>query len=375
MIERLKMPQNNDSIETLLKNAIINTRPPYCKWVLEKRKDDPDLFYLDFLETKAGNTEALENEVFKEAEEHIGQCDYCQRHISRAAVVMAQAANIEKGATSQTGLRELEEKDLNRDGKEKIIKLKRTRGKDDPGGRMYLLAASSDQRAVGSKIPPGLAYGVAVSKEEQRGRSIVEIITDLSKGKGELRIDLFEQLEGFEVGGQMQRVTSKKAMLEDHLQSVLKTSPFFKRHNVGRKNISLRLNLLSKEGVISDIDSLELACLVSIASCLCQKRLRPDTAFTGRVLKSGTIAWVGDVNKKIDFLQECEFKDVYVPKENETESSAIRYSFSIHPVGKIDELFKALGLKAPSGLWNIFAYLSLILGTAFFLLQLIRWLG
>lgn len=372
------MPKDNDPIETVLKDALIKARLPFCKWVLKNRKDAPDLFYLDFLETKSGTTEVLEDEAFEEFEAHIGQCHCCQRHVARAAAIMVEATGFDDGFNRVAGSGKSAEKDFRQIEKGKIIELKRDQEKDASDDRMYLLAASSDQRIADSKMSPGLAYGVAVSKEDQRGRSVVEILTDVNEGKGELGIDLFEQLEGFEVGGQMQLVTSKKAMLEDHIKSVLKTSRFFTHLNVHRKNISLRLNLLSKKGVISDIESLELACLVSIASCLCGKGLKSDTAFTGRVLKSGNIAGVGDFDKKINFLEECGFKDIYVPKENAKEALAIQTGIVILPADSIDMLFEKLGFKAveaQTGFSNFLAALFFILGAIFFLLQLIRWLG
>lgn len=178
---------------------------------------------------------------------------------------------------------------------------------------------------------PGVAVGLAWTYV---GGDILFIETSLSDGKGELR------LTG-NLGNVMKESASTAlTYLQSNAAKYKLDSKLFEKKNI---HIHVPEGAVPKDG-----PSAGITMMVSIASALTGKRVKPYLAMTGEITLRGQVLPVGGIKEKVLAAKRAGLKEIIVCSQNEKDVEEIDPEFiqgvKFHYVKKMNEVIEiALG--------------------------------
>ena len=178
---------------------------------------------------------------------------------------------------------------------------------------------------------PGVAVGLAWTYV---GGDILFIETSLSDGKGELR------LTG-NLGNVMKESASTAlTYLQSNAAKYKLDSKLFEKKNI---HIHVPEGAVPKDG-----PSAGITMMVSIASALTGKKVKPYLAMTGEITLRGQVLPVGGIKEKVLAAKRAGLKEIIVCSQNEKDVEEIDPEFiqgvTFHYVKKMNEVIEiALG--------------------------------
>ena len=178
---------------------------------------------------------------------------------------------------------------------------------------------------------PGVAVGLAWTYV---GGDILFIETSLSDGKGELK------LTGNLGNVMKESATTALTYLQSNVAKYKLDSKLFEKKNI---HIHVPEGAVPKDG-----PSAGITMMVSIASALTGKRVKPYLAMTGEITLRGQVLPVGGIKEKVLAAKRAGLKEIIVCSQNEKDVEEIDPEFiqgvKFHYVKKMNEVIDiALG--------------------------------
>ncbi len=178
---------------------------------------------------------------------------------------------------------------------------------------------------------PGVAVGLAWTYV---GGDILFIETSLSDGKGELK------LTGNLGNVMKESATTALTYLQSNAAKYKLDSKLFEKKNI---HIHVPEGAVPKDG-----PSAGITMMVSIASALTGKRVKPYLAMTGEITLRGQVLPVGGIKEKVLAAKRAGLKEIIVCSQNEKDVEEIDKEFirgvKFHYVKKMNEVIEiALG--------------------------------
>jgi len=292
-----------------------------------KEYDQTD--YLDYIGF------SMEKDRKRRFERHILTCDACVQGLKRAIELEQQ-----EGASIPQG-----ELDYFLEG------LRFRLDQFGQVGSSLLLAAAADDKADAAADRVGIAHGVAVDPEGNRG-FIIQCVASVSPEEVEKGSLVFnaEQVRRLDEKGVAYEPTSPCQFVESKLKELFTSHAVFLPFRLSRRNIHVELEHPAEEGYFTEAKSLTLTAIIAILSALTGRMCEVPVAFSCRVRQDGALfPGVGHVAAKLKAANEAGIREVILSTANQ-EDLPPQYlkakDFTVRFFSHVGQVLSHLGLFA-----------------------------
>ncbi|MBN1663572.1 MAG: hypothetical protein JW943_08230 [Deltaproteobacteria bacterium] len=190
--------------------------------------------------------------------------------------------------------------------------------KNAPKENLTLLAAGAKRK----KPVKGVAYGVAYDAETDTGSLLkcTAVVQDANQAKSKLEIRAPE-VRAVKQDNIEYTISSPTNLLEQRLNDLFLTHPILQPLQLGEKMIRVDVRKKGGIGVIAELDSLFLTCLVAILSAVTGRLIDPDMAFSSAIAIDGCLEGVADIENKVRIAKEKGLKTCLIAEENRSDFS------------------------------------------------------